>query len=60
MQRFFYVMPRGQITKDLIKYEVLKIKKELDKENISWTSDPKGIAHRYLNKILDKLEEYRY
>jgi len=53
-------MPRGQITKDLIKYEVLKIKKELDKENISWTSDPKGIAHRYLNKILDKLEEYRY
>jgi len=53
-------MPRGQVTKDLIKYEVLKIKAELDKENLGWASDPKGIAHRYLNKILDKLEEYRY
>ena len=53
-------MPRGQITKDLIKYEVLKIKAELDRENIGYGPDPKGIAHRYLNKILDKLEEYRY
>jgi hypothetical protein len=53
-------MPRGQITKDLIKYEVLKIKAELDKDNSMWGADSKGIAHRYLNKILDKLEEYRY
>jgi hypothetical protein len=53
-------MSKGQITKDLIKYEVLKIKAELDKEHTGWESDPKGIAHKYLNKILDKLEEYRY
>ena len=53
-------MPRGQITKDLIKYEVLKIKAELDRENLGWESDPKGVAHKYLNRILDRLEEYRY
>jgi len=51
-------MPRGQITKDLIKYEVLKLKNELDKDNIGWVSDPKKIAHLYLNKLLDKLDEY--
>ena len=53
-------MPRGQLTKDIIKYEVLKIKAELDRENPEWASEPKAVAHRYLNKILDKLEEYRY
>ena len=51
-------MPRGQLTKDIIKCEVLKIKKQLD-DDISWVSDPKGLAHKYLNKVLDKIEEYR-
>lgn len=50
-------MPRGTLTKDIIKYEVLKIKKELDNNNY-WTSDPKGLVNKYLNKILDKIEEY--
>jgi len=51
-------MPRGQLTKDIIKCEVLKIKRDLYNENINWTSDPKGLAHKYLNIILDKIEEY--
>lgn len=51
-------MPRTHITKDAIKCEVLKIKDELNKD-VNWTSDPKGLAHRYLNKVLDKIEEYR-
>lgn len=51
-------MPRGELTKDIIRYEVLKIKKELDGEHITWTSDPKGLVHNYLNKVLDKIEEY--
>ena len=50
-------MPKGTLTKDIIKYEVLKIKKELDYDNCM-TSDPKGLVNRYLNKILDKIEEY--
>jgi len=53
-------MPRGQLTKDIIKCEVLKIKKDLDNE---WMNkqchDPKHLAHQYLNKVLDKIEEYR-
>lgn len=52
-------MPRGQLTKDIIKCDILKIKNELYYENVSWTSDPKAIAHKYLNKILDKIDEYR-
>ena len=52
-------MPGGQLTKDSIKCDILKIKNELYYENVSWTSDPKGIAHKYLNKILDKIDEYR-
>ena len=51
-------MPRGQLTKDIMNTEVLKLKNELDKENVSWTSDPKGLAHRYLSKVLDKIGEY--
>lgn len=50
-------MPRGRLTKEIIKCEVLKIKKELYEDG-SWVSDPKGFAHKYLNKILDKIEEY--
>ena len=49
-------MPRGQLTKDIIKYEILKLKSQLDKEG--WSSDPKALAHRYLNRVLDKIEEY--
>ena len=49
-------MPRGQLTKDIIKREILKIKTELDQEG--WSSDTKGLAHKYLNKVLDKLNEY--
>jgi hypothetical protein len=51
-------MPRGQLTKDEMRVQVLKLKNQLDSENISWTSDPKGLVHRYLNIILDKIGEY--
>jgi hypothetical protein len=49
-------MPRGKLTKDIIKCEVLKIKYQLDNEG--WTSDPKALAHKYLNRVLDKIDEY--
>ena len=52
-------MPRGQLTKDVIKWEVLKLKANLDKEWMNKTEyDPKWLAHQYLNKVLDKIEEY--
>jgi len=57
----FYYMPRGHLTKDLVKTEILKLKAELDKEwmNKSEGYDPKWLAHHYLNRVLDKIEEYR-
>lgn len=51
-------MSRGQITKDIIRNEVLKIKEELSRDSY-WTSDPRGFAQKYLNKVLDKIDEYR-
>jgi hypothetical protein len=53
-------MPRNQLTKDEIKIYALKLKHELYCEDVTYTSDPKSLAHKYLNKLLDKIEEYRY
>ena len=53
-------MPRVQLTKDIIKCEVLKIKRDLDNEWMNKSGyDSKYLAHEYLNKVLDKIEEYR-
>lgn len=57
-QSFFYYMPRGQLTKDQMKYHILKLKQELYNEKISYTSDPKALADQYLNMVLDKINEY--
>jgi hypothetical protein len=59
MERRIFCMPRGQLTKDEIKYQVLKLKKKLQTEQIRYTSDPKALADKYLNEVLDKIEEYR-
>jgi hypothetical protein len=52
-------MSRGNITKDQIKYLILKQKNKLFNENC-YTSDPKALANRHLNELLDKIEEFRY
>lgn len=51
-------MPRNQLTKDEIRTHVERIKTELYNEQLTWSSDPKGLAHKYLNKVLDKIAEY--
>jgi hypothetical protein len=53
-------MPRNQLTRDEIKMYALKLKYELHCEDVTYTSDPKSLANKYLNKLLDKIEEYRY
>ena len=55
--RIFY-MPRGQLTRDEMKYQVLKLKQKLQNEQIAYTPDPKALADQYLNMILDKINEY--
>ena len=53
-------MPKNKISKDEIRCCVLKLKHELYQEQITqYTTDPKQIAHKYLNKVLDKIEEFR-
>jgi len=52
-------MPSGHVTKDIIKCEVLKLKKDLDYAKLDPWNTPKDVAHKYLNKILDKLDEFR-
>jgi hypothetical protein len=49
-------MPRNEFSKEEIKCYVEKLKIELYNEG--YTSDPKGLAHKYLNQVLDKIQEY--
>jgi hypothetical protein len=52
-------MPRNQLTKDEMKCWVLKCKRDLYKENPNqYTSDPKRLANLYLDKVLDKINEF--
>ena len=48
-------MPRNQLTKDEMRVQVEKLKTELYNEK---TYDGKDLAHKYLNKVLDKIAEY--
>jgi len=50
-------MSKNQITKDEIKVHVEKLKTELYNEQ---TLEGKDLAHKYLNRVLDKIFEYRY
>ena len=53
-------MPKNQLDKDELKVRVLKLKDRLYKEHIRHDMDMKGLAHKYLNEVLDILDEYRY
>jgi hypothetical protein len=53
-------MPRNQLTRDQIKTDVLMIKNKLYDEQINYSTDIKSLAHKYLNMVLDRIEEYRY
>jgi hypothetical protein len=53
----FFMMSKNQITTNEIKVQVEKLKTELYNEQ---TSEEKDLAHKYLNRVLDKISEYRY
>lgn len=50
-------MPRNSMTKDEMKCRVLKLKDMLFKE--CKTESEKNLAHEYLNRVLDIIDEYR-
>jgi hypothetical protein len=53
-------MAKNQLTKGEMKVRVLKLKNQLNNEHIHHDMDMKGLAHKYLNEVLDILDEYRY
>ena len=50
-------MPRGQLDKEELKCYVMKLKYQVDSDK--GYPGEKAIAQKYLNKVLDKIEEYR-
>ena len=53
-------MSKNHFSREEFKVRVLKLKNRLYSEHYSYSSDPKGLAHKYLNEILDMIDEYRY
>ena len=53
-------MSKNPITKEELKVRVLKLKHQLNVEHIRYDMDMKGLAHKYLNAVLEILDEYRY
>lgn len=51
-------MPRGQLTKEHLKMLILQQKNKLESENCDQKS--KELAHKHFNKLIDKLQEFRY
>ena len=49
-------MPRNNLTRDEFKVRVMKLKDELSHEP---HSDGQHMANKYLNKVLDIIDEYR-
>ena len=56
----FFFMSKNQITKEELKVRVLKLKHQLYTEHIQHDMDMKGLAHKYLDKVLYIIDEYRY
>ena len=50
-------MSKNQITKDELKVRVLKLKEKLYKDQLS--IDTKEIVNKYLNEVINIIDEYR-
>ena len=53
-------MAKNQVTKEELKVRILKLKNNLYTEHVRHDMDMKGLAHKYLNAVLDIIDEYRY
>ena len=51
-------MPKGKMLKYEMESHLYKLKNELKNRTVMCES--KGLANEYLNKVLDKLQEFRY
>jgi len=53
-------MSKNQINKEELKVRILKLKDKLYSDHIRPEMDMKGLAHKYLNEVLNMIDEYRY
>ena len=53
-------MSKNQLIKDEFRVRILKLKNKLHNEHIRHDMDMKGLAYKYLNEVLDIIDEYRY
>ena len=53
-------MPKNQIKKDELKNRVLQLKNDLYEEPDTVWKEDRDMAHKYLDKVLNIIEEYRY
>ena len=51
-------MPRGPITKYEMESHLYKLKNDL--KNRTYLGESRHLADEYLNRVLDKLQEFRY
>lgn len=52
-------MPKNQVSKEELKVRVLKLKDQVYNESKDVWQGEKDLANKYLNRVLDILEEYR-
>ncbi|WDS61168.1 hypothetical protein SBM3_00080 [Synechococcus phage S-BM3] len=52
-------MPKNELKKDELKCYLYKLKHEVDNDAEGFPGE-KYLAQKYLNKVLDRIEEYRY
>ncbi len=55
-----YDMPKNQLNKEELKTRIYKLKNRVDQEPPNVWQGDKDLAHKYLNWVLDIVDEYRY
>ena len=53
-------MPKNQIEKEELKVRVMKLKHQVDMEGADVWQGERDLAHKYLNEVLNIIDEYRY
>ena len=53
-------MPKNELNKEELKVRIYKLKGRVDEEPDSVWQGEKDLAHKYLNWVLDIIDEYRY
>ena len=60
MWRDLFFMPKNQLNKEEMYVRVMKLKTMVDDEGSDVWQGERNLAHKYLNKVLDMINEYRY